>query len=280
MKTVLDCIEMGTRYLEERAVADARRNMQWLVAGQLGCERIDLYTQFDRPMHEDELAPLREALKRRASGEPLQHIMGTVEFCGRTFRCDRRALIPRPETEELAEAVLAAAFPRPTRLLDMGTGSGVLGLSVAAALGEECEAAHLADVSPEALALAGENAAHHGLEVTLVESDLFGAVDGTFDLIVANLPYVADADRESLAPEVRHDPPGALFAGPDGLALIRAFVPAAAERLRPGGLLAMELGTGQSAEVLAMMTAARMNECRCLSDLSGHDRFVFARAGS
>ena len=127
-------MESGTQYLEKRGVEDARNNMQWLMASLLGLSRIELYQQFDRPMVEDDLAPLRETLKKRGEGVPLQHLVGTVEFLRREFICDGRGLVPRPETEELAEAVLKREFPRPARVLDMGTGSGVLGLSIAAEL--------------------------------------------------------------------------------------------------------------------------------------------------
>ena len=137
MKTVLECIQSGTKYLRDRGVDGARRNMEWLVARQMGCSRIELYTQFDRPMTEGELGPLRELLKRRGQGEPLQHLLGTVEFCGREFLCDQRALVPRPETEELIEEALKLEFLRPARVLDMGTGSGVIGITVALSLGDD-----------------------------------------------------------------------------------------------------------------------------------------------
>jgi release factor glutamine methyltransferase len=278
MKTVLDCIESGARYLEKRGIEDARRNMQWLVAKELGCSRIALYTQFDRPLKEEELTPLRDYLKRRGEGEPLQHLLGTVEFCGHEFRCDRRALVPRPETEELVSAILERAFPRPTRLLDVGTGSGVLGLSLAKSLGEDCQEAVLSDLSTDALALARENAELLELSPTILESDLLAKVDGKFELIAANLPYVAESERASLSAEVAHDPPSALFAGPDGLDLIRRFLPQGAQHLSPGGLLAMEIGFDQGPQVLALVKEAGLEEAQLVKDLSGNTRFVFAHA--
>ncbi len=269
MKTVLDCLESGTRYLASHRVDDARRNMQWLMAHLLGCSRTELYMRFDRPLEETELVPLRELLQKRGEGVPLQHLLGTVEFLRREFRTDARALIPRPETEELAEAVLQLPIARPCRLLDMGTGSGVLGLTLAAELGEACREAVLCDLSADALALAGENAAALGLSPTMLRGDLFEPVDGVFGLIVANLPYVPAGERDALAREVGHDPPEALFGGSDGLEILRRFLGEVASHLAPHGVLAIEFGIGQSEELLGVMRAAGLEDPRVTSDLSG-----------
>ena len=186
MTTVLETIDGGTRYLEKRGIEDARRNMQMLVAHQLGCTRMDLYLQFDRPIEEADLVPLRETLKHRGEGVPLQHLLGSVWFHNREFRSDARALIPRPETEELAEWLLRQDFPEAGRVLDMGCGSGVLGLTLAAE--RPGWSVTLADVSPDALALARENAEALGVSnVEWAEGDLFTTLDGGFDGIVANL---------------------------------------------------------------------------------------------
>ena len=278
MKTVLDCLESGSRYLQERGVSDARRNMQLLVAKELGCSRLDLYLEFDRPLEEAELEPLRAALKRRGAGEPLQHLLGTVEFHGREYRCDRRALIPRPETEELVEAILKLDLPTPARILDLGTGSGVLGIAVALDLAGCCGALTLADRSPEALELARENATLQDCGAETIETDLFERIEGTFELITANLPYVPEGASDELAPELRHDPPAALFSGPDGLDLIRRIIPAALAHLAPGGWLAMEIGHQQGDTVIALLEKAGYAGSRCARDLSGHPRHVFAQA--
>jgi len=277
LKTVLDTIDGGTAWLEKQGIADARRNMQMLVAHQLGCSRMDLYLQFDRPVEEGDLAPLRELLRKRGDGIPLQHLLGDVEFHRREFRCDHRALVPRPETEELAELILKE-LPQDFsgRLLDLGCGSGVLGLTIAA---ERPDASIvLADVSPEALELAGENAAALELSnLELLESDLFSAIDGEFDAIVANLPYVPETDRDSLAREVRHDPELALFGGPDGLDVIRKAIPPAFESLRPGGLLALEIGHDQASQVAALLKQSGFTEISTAEDFSGIPRFPIAR---
>jgi len=134
MSTILETINGGTRYLEKRGIEDARRNMQMLVAHQLKCTRTDLYLQFDRPLDETDLAPLRETLKKRGEGVPVQHLLGKVWFHKHEFKTDARALIPRPETEELAEWILKWELPAGQHVLDMGCGSGVLGLTLAAGL--------------------------------------------------------------------------------------------------------------------------------------------------
>jgi release factor glutamine methyltransferase len=278
MTTVLEILDKGTAYLAKKGIDDARRNMQMLVAHQLDCTRMDLYLRFDQPLEEDQLAPLRHLLKRRGDGVPLQHLLGSVTFHRRDFRTDARALIPRPETEELVEWLLKNVnLPENPHILDMGCGSGVLGLTLAADLpGSQVT---LADLSPDALDLARENAAL--LEIpnaTFVESDLFSALAGQlFDLIVANLPYVPEIDRPTLSKEVAHDPALALFGGPDGLDVIRRFVPAAKNHLAPGGWLALEIGIDQSDEVESLLRAASLTDVLTLKDLSGIPRFPVGR---
>ncbi len=278
MTTVLETLDKGTAYLTKKGIEDARRNMQLLVAHQLACTRMDLYLRFDQEMEESDLAPLRDLLKRRGEGVPLQHLLGLVAFHRRDFKTDARALIPRPETEELAEWLLKhAKLPENPRILDMGCGSGVLGLTLAAEIpGSQVT---LADLSTDALSLARENAAL--LEIrnaTFVESDLFSALGGqTFDLIVANLPYVPETDRPTLSKEVAHDPDLALFGGPDGLDVIRRFAPVAAKHLNPGGWLALEIGIDQSAAVESLLHAASLTDVLTLKDLSGIPRFPTAR---
>jgi release factor glutamine methyltransferase len=275
MTTVLETIEGGTRYLEKRGIEDARRNMQMLVAHQLGCTRMDLYTQFDRPLEESALSPLRGMLKKRGEGVPLQHLLGTVWFHKHEFITDARALVPRPETEELAEWILAWELPETLRLLDMGCGSGVLGLTLAAA--NPGWQVTLADISPDALALTRENAAKLGVtNVTIVQSDLFSGLEATFDGMVANLPYVSESDRATMSREVLHDPALALFAGADGLDVIRRFIPAAFRHLAPGGWVAMEIGHDQASQVAGFLEASGFSEIDVKPDLSGIARFPAA----
>lgn len=275
MTTVLETIDGGTRYLEKRGIEDARRNMQMLVAHQLGCTRTQLYMQFDRPLEEAELAPLRELLKQRGEGVPLQHLLGTVWFHKHEFKTDGRALIPRPETEELTEWILSWPLPDAQRVLDMGCGSGVIGLSLAAA--KPGWSVTLADVSPDALSLARENAASLGVEnAELIESHLFSAVSGEFDGIVANLPYVPDGERATMAREVLHDPALALFSGADGLDLIRRFIPEAFQRLKPGGWIVLEIGHDQASQVAGILQTSGYADIDVKKDLSGVARFPVA----
>jgi release factor glutamine methyltransferase len=276
MKSVLETINGGAEYLGKRGIGEARRNMEHLLAHRLGCTRMQLYTQFDRPLEEEILAPLRESLKKRGEGIPLQHLLGSVGFHGRDFLCDARALIPRPETEELAEMILKLLPDGSLEILDMGCGSGVLGLTIAA----ERPKSHvtLADISEEALALTRENAEKLGIEnIALVHSDLFSSISGTFDVIAANLPYVPEGEAAEMARELRHDPALALFSGADGLDLLRRFVPESFRFLKPGGLLALEIGHDQASQLLAGLESCGFAETEIRRDLSGVARFPFAR---
>jgi release factor glutamine methyltransferase len=276
MSTVLETIDGGTRYLEKRGIEEARRNMQIMVAQQLGCTRMQLYTQFDRPLGESELMPLREMLKRRGEGVPLQHVLGVVSFHHRDFKSDARALIPRPETEELAEWILSMPMGDELKVLDMGCGSGVLGLTLAA----ERPSWHvaLADVSEDALALVKENVEALGIgNARLLRSDLFSSIEGEFDGIVANLPYVPESERASLSREVMHDPALALFGGADGLDIIRRFIPEAFRRLKPDGWLVLEIGHDQASQVEEILRSSGFADIEVKTDLSGVARFPFAR---
>ncbi len=276
MKSVLETINGGAEYLAKRGVDEARRNMEHLLAHRLGCTRMQLYTQFDRPLEEADLAPLRDLLKRRGEGVPLQHLLGMVAFHGRDFICDARGLIPRPETEELAEMILADLPPGDLEILDMGCGSGVLGLTLAAER-PECRVT-LADVSADALSLTRENAERLGLEnVMVIASDLFSEITGCFDLIVANLPYVPAGESSGMARELSHDPALALFSGEDGLDLLRRFVPESAGFLKPGGKVALEIGHDQASQVRVLLESSGFTGITILSDLGGIARFPFAK---
>lgn len=275
MTTVLEVIDGGTRYLEKRGIDDARRNMQYLVAHHLNCTRMELYTRFDQPLEESALAPIRNSLKRRGEGEPLQHLLGTVVFHGRTFRSDRRALIPRPETEELAEMCLKLDLPPNARVLDVGCGSGVLGLTLAAE--RPGWQVTLADISIEALQLAQENAESLGIDVAWCYTDLFSNIAGRYDLIVANLPYVPDGERATVAKEVTFDPELALYSGADGLDLIRRMIPESKAHLNPGGWVALEIGHDQASQVAELFEDCAFQDVRTEIDLSGIARFPFAR---
>jgi release factor glutamine methyltransferase len=277
--TVLEVLQSTTAYFKKREIESPRLNAEHLLAHVLKRKRIELYLEFERTLTEEELVPLRELVRRRGQGEPLQHLLGTVEFAGRVFLCDKRALVPRPETEQLVELLKSRIDNRESRIVDIGTGSGVIALSLAAQFLEAQITA--TDTSEDALVLARENAARLGLEekVVFVKSDLIELLDGMFDLIVANLPYIAAGDRPTLSREVLHDPEVALFGGERGTEIICKLIDAARERLRPGGLLALEIGIGQADELAAVMAEKNYHDIEAIRDYCGVIRFLFGRYG-
>jgi release factor glutamine methyltransferase len=279
--TVLEVLQSTTGYFQKRNIASPRLNAEHLLAHVLGRKRMDLYLDFERRLHESELAPLRELVKRRGSGEPLQHLLGTVEFCGRSFLCDKRALVPRPETEQLVELLISHFKPETaySRMVDVGIGSGIIALTLAA----EFPKADIvgADISEDALMLARENAERLGLvdRIRFLRSNLLESVQPGFDLIVANLPYVSTEDRQDLSREVLHDPEVALFAGARGDELVRQLIAQAPAWLRSGGMLAMEIGIGQSEALVAALAEKNYRDIWTEKDYSGVIRFLFARYG-
>jgi len=279
--TVLDVLQSTTAYFKKREIESARLNAEHLLAHSLGKKRIELYLEFERPLAEAELAPLRELVRRRGQGEPLQHLLGTVEFCGRTFLCDKRALIPRPETEELVELLMAEYGTRDPdfRVLDVGTGSGVIALSLAAAWPDA--RIHAVDLSENALSLARENAARLELtdRVQFKESDLLQCVADVYDLIVANLPYVPAGERTQVSREVLRDPDAAVFDGPAGDEMIRRLIETAPPHLKLGGLLALEIGIGQAAGLCAFLKERNYHDISSRQDYAGVTRFLLARYG-
>ncbi len=277
--TVLEVLQSTTAYFKKRGIENSRLNAEHLLAHALGRTRMELYLEFERTLGEAELAPLRELVQRRGEGEPLDHLLGTVEFCGHTFLCDKRALVPRPETEQLVEIVESEIGNRQSKILDVGTGSGVIALTLAKKFPEAQIFA--VDVSEDALALARENAARLGLSgrVQFRKSDLLENLDERFDLIVANLPYIATQDRHTLSREVLHDPEVALFAGVHGDELVRELIEQAAPRLRPGGMLALEIGLDQSEALLSALAEKNYRDICSKNDYSGVTRFLFARYG-
>ena len=277
--TVLEVLQATTAFFKKHDIENPRLNAEHLLAHVLGRKRIELYLDFERKLTETELGPLRDLVKRRSEGEPLQHLLGTVEFCGHVFLCDKRAMVPRPETEELVELLKSEIQDPKSQIVDVGTGSGVIALSLAA---EFPEARILAvDVSDDALALAQENAIRLDLSdrVQFLKNRLLETIAGRFDLIVANLPYISTQDRRTLSREVLRDPEVALFAGARGDELVRELINQAPTRLGPGGTLALEIGLGQRDALLSALAEKNYRDICSKNDYNGVTRFLFARYG-
>lgn len=277
--STLEVLNAATAYLSKHGVESPRLNAEYLLAHVLGKKkRIDLYLEFERPLGERERSPMRNLVKSRSEGTPLQHLLGTAEFCGHLFSCDARGLIPRPETEQFVELVLKNS-PEANSILDVGTGSGVIALSLALALPAAKVSA--CDISPDALSLAHENAALHQIaeRVCFFKSDLLSNVSETFAVIAANLPYIPSGDISCLSREVKRDPVGALDGGSDGLVLIKRLIAEATSRLEAGGLLALEIGHDQAERVIALLAANNYRDITAHRDYQGVQRFVLARHG-
>jgi release factor glutamine methyltransferase len=280
--TVLEVLQNTTAYFAKKQVEHPRLNIEHLLADALGKKRIELYLEFDRPLSDRELEPLRDKVRRRAEGEPLQHLLGHWDFFGRTFKTDRRALIPRPDTELLVEAVLKkllAREPNATRLVDVGTGSGVLAITFAL---EQPELEVIAaDISNDALALAQENAERLGVSDRIVfhRSDLLDQIDGSFDWIVANLPYIPTADIPGLQREVQFDPALALDGGEDGLAIVKRLLESIPGKIALNGVVALELGQGQAKTVSNFLARQNYRDVSIMEDYQGVERVLIARYG-
>ena len=252
------------------------REARLLMAGALGIGVERLTLEPDRLVSSTEEARFAQMLAARAAGRPVSRILGRRAFWGRDYEVTDAVLDPRPETETLVAAALEG--PAPARFADLGTGSGILAVTLLA----EWPTAHAVatDISAEALEVAGRNAARHGVasRLTLLRSDWCASLTGAFALIVSNPPYITQGEMAALAPEVRdHDPHLALTPGGDGLDAYRAIVKAAPDHLTPGGRLMVEIGASQGQAVSALMGAAGLTAIRVLPDLDGRDRVVEGR---
>ncbi|MBL9202134.1 MAG: peptide chain release factor N(5)-glutamine methyltransferase [Opitutaceae bacterium] len=279
MLTVLEIIKRTTEFLTGKGVDSPRLNAELLIGHALARTRMQLYMEFERPLAEAELGKIRPLVRRRGQREPLQYIVGEVEFHGLKLKVDKRALIPRPETELLVAHVIAfCAASSPSRILDLGTGSGAIAIALAAMLPAAVVTA--VDVSAEALTLARENASANGVgeRVGFLESDWFTAVLAEkFDLIVANPPYLSAEETATTAPEVRgHEPAVALTSPGGGLDHLARIIAESPRVLAPGGLLALETGIAQHARLGELAAAAGYTRTESRQDLTGRDRFVFA----
>jgi release factor glutamine methyltransferase len=285
--TVLEAIQRSTEFLARKGVESPRLQVELILAHLLGMPRMQLYLNFERMLSAAELEQARAMIKRRGEREPLQHILGTACFCGFELKVNRHVLIPRPETELLAErawcfAVELASAGASPEVLDFGTGSGCLAIALAV----HCPAAivHAVDVSNEALAVARENAERNQVldKISFHEGNGFSALDEdlAFNVIVTNPPYIPTAEIGTLEPEVRDfDPRAALDGGEDGLDFFRLLAREAPLRLRPGGKLFAEFGDGQAESLRALFNAQGWMVEAIENDLTSRPRMLIASAG-
>jgi release factor glutamine methyltransferase len=279
MLTLIEVVKKTSDFFASKGIESPRLNAELLVGHALGLPRMRLYIEFERPVSDAELGRVRELVRRRGRREPVQHIIGYSDFCGLRLKTDRRALIPRPETELLVETVAARCAAPPGRILDLGTGGGSIALALARAFPTARVTA--ADASLEALSLAAENAEAAGVaeRVTFVESDWFERLPAgeCYDLIISNPPYLSEEETAAAAPEVRdHDPARALTAADGGFADIEKIVSGAAGSLAPGGMLALEMGIGHRARLEEALVRAGFSRIEPHADLAGRDRFILA----
>jgi release factor glutamine methyltransferase len=280
MPTVLEIIQKTAEFLTARGVESPRLNAELMIGHVLDLKRMQLYLQFERVLTEPELVKIRPLVKRRSQREPLQYILGSVDFGGLKLKVDRRALIPRPETELLIEIIVGLCKAKPpARVLDLGTGSGAIALALAKAFPEATVTA--VERSEEALALAAENAEMTGLaaRVKLERGAWFEGIanDARFDLIVSNPPYLSEAETAEALPEVRdHEPKVALIAADGGLADLQHIITTAPRFLAGDGMLALETGILQHAELLRLADENGLVRAEARRDLTGRDRFILA----
>lgn len=277
-------LERGASELREAGVPEARFEAELLLRHALGCSREALFARLHEPAGAEAAGHYFHLLERRRGRVPIQHILGTQEFYGLSFRVTPSVLIPRPETEGVVDEALAELSFRPSRaprIADIGCGSGCIAIAIAR---ERPQATFLAiDRSPSALAVARENAAAHGVDerITFLHGNLLDplvARGEKLDLVVSNPPYVVDADIEELAPEVKeHEPRMALSGGADGLATIARLIEGVGAVLDPGCVVVMEIGKDQDQKVAERVHAAGLDLLRIASDLAGIPRVVVAR---
>lgn len=282
-KTVLEVLRAGEAYLRQRGVEAPRLSMELLLAQALRLPRLQIYLQFDRPLDDGELLALRQRLRRRGQHEPLAYVLGEVAFHEVTLAIDARALVPRPETEELVERARAHAPPA-ARVLDLGVGSGAIAIALAHARLD----LHVTgvDSSADALALAHENVARHAMQarIELCQGEWFAAVPGRqFDLLVSNPPYVDPARTDLLAADVRRYEPGqALFSAPgDPASAYRQILAGVEAGLVPGAWLLFETGVEAAEPALALLRAQPfLADVTLDNDLAGLPRYLTARVAT
>lgn len=266
-------LEDGSRALPRRdGIPDPRREASWLLARAAGVDETWLRIHPHSELSCDVAARFRDWIRRRAAGEPAHHLIGSCRFWGRDFLVSPKVLVPRPETELIVEVALALPLSAAARVLDVGTGSGCLAITLAAE--RPRWSVRAVDRSIAALAVARRNAERHGADIPLVCGDLASSVIGAYELVVANLPYIPREALATLPVEVRHDPPHALDGGADGLELVRTLLGDLPRLLVPCGGAILELGDEQADEVAALADRAGLAVARRVRDLSDCERVL------
>lgn len=269
--SVEEWIRRAAEKMEAAGCLDPRTDAEWMICEKTALRRSHLRLAAQKTLNEEQLTELDAWLERRCRREPLQYIFGHTPFWKLDILCDHRALIPRPETEYMVEMAVDSAPKKKLRVLDLCCGTGAIGLSVKHA----CPWAEvtLSDISENALALAGENAARLGLKAEFCLGDLFAPLAGRqFDMILCNPPYLTKQDMKELQAEVAREPENALDGGQDGLDFYRRIAMEMGQYLTKGGQAWFELGMGQAQDVAALM--ARLGKTEIVRDLSGTERFV------
>ncbi len=279
--TVLRLLEWTEAYLRDHGSESPRLDAEVLLANARECQRIDLYTAYSEIASDALRATFRELVQRRAQGTPVAYLVGHREFFSRSFRVTPDVLIPRPETEFVIIELLDRVPRRDAAvsIADVGTGSGILAVTAAAEL--PGASVWATDIQPAALEIAAENAAQHGVadRVQRAQGDLLESINTTFDFILSNLPYVSQSEYEQLSPEVKdHEPKIALVGGPGGSEIISRLIPQAAERLKQGGWLMMEISPMLAERVTGMVEQhGAFSSVSVRKDLSQLPRVVVAQ---
>lgn len=275
MKTISEVLSLSAKFLQDRGIERSKRLAEDLVAATLQMKRMDLYLQFDRPVEDEELASLREPLKRCGKGEPLEYILGEVEFSGCQIFVDKRVLIPRPETEILVELIKKQTSGGV--IWDICTGSGCIGIALKKHFATGDTTVAMIDCSADALAVARRNAAVNQVEVELLLGDLLEPVqDRKADLVVCNPPYITADEYLTLSSSVRDfEPIEALVGGDRGTEFYERLALQLPARLNPKARVFFEIGTGQGEALKDIFKTGPWSEIRLEKDWAGHDRFFF-----
>lgn len=278
--TVLEVLKLSTAYLEEKGIESSRLNAELLLASILNCKRIDLYLLFDRPLDENEIAAYREFISRRSKHEPLQYILGEVEFYGLKFKVNKNVLIPRPETEFLIEQAISLVKENNLKsILDIGTGSGNIPISLAKNLnGIEITSI---DVSEEAWKIADENALYNEVndKIKLLISDINDfSSDSKFDMIISNPPYVSQYDYSNLSNDiVNYEPAISITDFSDGYEFYRIITKKSDSLLNNSGFILCEMAQGQSEFIQKLFLDADLGDIKIIKDYQNIDRIIIGR---